>query len=219
MWSPDGTKVVFAAGIAGDRTAVLNLYQRASDGTGQNELLLESNVPKIPTDWYGQYIVFRQPGSGVRAGLHLFALPLNGDKKPIPLINSEFNEVMGNVSPDGRWLAYASDKTGTYEVYVRPFAPGKPAAGEWQVSLGDGRDPHWRGDGRELFFVTSTRKMMAVDVRAAGDSFVRGTPRELFSMPYATAGNTLTRYAVPKTGSASLWPPSPQAPPRPIRFT
>jgi Tol biopolymer transport system component len=202
VWSPDGTKVVFAAGAAADRYSVLNLYQRASNGTGQNELLLESNSPTIPTDWYGQYIVFRQPASGPRAGLHLFALPLNGDKKPIPLINSQFNEVMGTVSPDGRWLAYASDKTGTgtYQVYVRPFAPGKPAAGEWQVSLGDGRDPHWRGDSRELFFVTSNRKMMAVDVRAAGDSFDHGTPRELFAVPYATAGATITRYAVAKDG-------------------
>jgi Tol biopolymer transport system component/predicted Ser/Thr protein kinase len=198
VWSPDGTKVVFAASITG-RNGVLNLYQRAADGTGQNELLLESNVPKIPTDSYGQYIVFRQATSG-RTGFDLFALPMSGDKKPIPLLNSEFNEVMGTVSPDGRWLAYASDKTGIYEVYVRPFAPGKPATGEWQVSLGDGRDPHWRGDSRELFFVTSTRKMMAVDVRAAGDSFVRGTPRELFAMPYVTASVTLTRYAVTKDG-------------------
>jgi len=104
------------------------------------------------------------------------------------------------VSPDGRWLAYASDKTSIYEVYVRPFAPGKPVAGEWQVSLGDGRDPHWRGDSRELFFVTSTRKMMVVDVKAVGDAFVRGTPRELFAVPFATAGSTITRYAVTKDG-------------------
>jgi eukaryotic-like serine/threonine-protein kinase len=199
VWSPDGTKVAFAAASLGPRNSALNLYQRASDGTGQNELLLESNVPTIPTDWHGQYIVFRQAQSG-RTGFDLFALPMSGDKKPMPLLISEFNETMGTVSPDGRWLAYASDKTGTYELYVRPFAPGKPAAGEWKVSLGDGRDPHWRGDSRELFFVTSTRKMMTVDVRAAGDALVRGTPRELFTVPYATAGYSLTRYAVTKDG-------------------
>jgi Tol biopolymer transport system component len=199
VWSPDGTKFVFAANADANSNAVLNLYQRSSDGTGTNERLLESKVPQIPTDWYGQYIIFRQAQSG-RTGFDLYALPMNGDRKPIPLLNSEFNEVMGTVSPDGRWLAYASDKTGTYEVYVRPFAPGKQTTGEWLVSLGDGRDPHWRGDGRELFFVTSTKKMMAVDVRTTGDAFERGTPRELFSVPYVTGAATVTRYAVTKDG-------------------
>src|SRR5262249_24511107 len=85
VWSPDGTKVVFAANADANSNAVLNLYQRSADGTGKNERLLESNLPQIPTDWYGQYIVFRQSQSG-RTGLDLFALPMSGDRKPIPLL-------------------------------------------------------------------------------------------------------------------------------------
>src|SRR5262249_38354670 len=76
VWSPDGTKVVFATAGTRDRNSVLNLYQRASDGTAQNELLLKSDAPQIPTDWNGQYIVFRQPVSRLRTSLRLFAVPL-----------------------------------------------------------------------------------------------------------------------------------------------
>src|SRR5262249_34798698 len=82
------------------------------------ELLLRSEVNKLPTDWCcgGRFVIFvqLQPGTNV----DLFALPVSGDKKPIPLLHSEFNEIEGTVSPDGRWLAYASDESGSYEVYV-----------------------------------------------------------------------------------------------------
>jgi Tol biopolymer transport system component len=202
VWSPDGSKVAFASsrGAAGRGSGVsqVNLYQRAASGAGQDELLLQSDTAKIPTDWTrdGRFIIFRQNALAQR--MHLFALPVTGDKKPIPLMTSEFNEVMGQVSPDGRWLAYASDESGHYEVYAVPFAPGasKPISGKWQISLGDGRDPHWRGDSRELFYVTSTRKMMAVEIRATGDSLGRGTPQVMF----VRQGRHLkTEYSPPET--------------------
>jgi hypothetical protein len=212
VWSPDGSKVAFASnrGVVASGGRLFrqaNLYQRAANGAGQDELLIQSDTAKIPTDWTrdGRFIIFRQ-ATLAQNKTHLFALPVTGDKKPIPLLASEFNEAMGQVSPDGRWLAYASDESGHYEVYVVPFAPGasRPISGKWQISLGDGRDPRWRGDGRELFYVTSTRKMMAVEIKATGDSLARGTPRVLFDMPYATEGNTLSRYAVSADGKRFL---------------
>jgi hypothetical protein len=81
----------------------------------------------------------------------------------------------GQVSPDGRWLAYGSNETGQTEVYVIPFAPGSPAAGKWQLSTAGGQQPCWRADGRELFFANSG-KLMAVDVNTNAKSFEAGTP-------------------------------------------
>ena len=98
------------------------------------------------------------------SNIDLFALPVSGDRKPNPLLTSGSNEIEGTVSPDGRWLAYASDESGGYEVNVQPFAPGssKPTRGQWQISVGGGRDPNWRGDGREMFYLAPDRKMMAM---------------------------------------------------------
>ena len=125
---------------------------------------------------------------------------------PIPLLHSEFNEIEGTVSPDGRWLAYASDESGIYEVYIRPFAPtsSKPPAGKWTISIGGGRDPHWRGDGRELFYVAPNRKMMAAQVRTDGVGVEGGTPQPLFDVRFPVEGTTLSHYAVTADGQRFL---------------
>ncbi len=229
VWSPDGSKVAFASDrdVPGVGRAVpAKLYQRVSNGVGQDELLFQSDGQKAPTDWTrdGRFIIFRQTSGPTK--LDLLALPVGGnekpsDRKPIPLLTSPFDEVEGTVSPDGRWLAYASDESGHYEVYVVPFAPGssKPVTGKWQISLGDGRDPHWRGDSGELFF-TSTRKMMAVNIKAIGDSIELGKPQGLFDLPYA-ADNTLSHYAVTADGKRFVMSaePNTSAEPPPLHVT
>ena len=119
---------------------------------------------------------------------------------------------MGQVSPDGFWLAYASDESGPYEVYVRPFAPGssRAAAGKWQISVGGGRDPHWRGDSREMFYVAADRKLMAVDVKPVGESLTRGTPHALFAFGFPEENATVSRYAVSTDGQRFLMAREPE---------
>jgi Tol biopolymer transport system component len=201
VWSPDGSRVAFAS----SRSGVTQVYQKLSNQSGPDELLAPSEVPQVPSNWTpdGRFIIVRQTSVGT--GFDLVAIPVTGDKKAIPLIQTPFNEIEGVVSPDGHWLAYASDESGHYEVYVQPFAPGasKPTTGKWQISLGGGRDPHWRGDGRELFYVSTDRKMTAVEVKASGDSFVPGKPKALFEARMFVDG-TLSRYAVTTDGQRFL---------------
>jgi hypothetical protein len=98
------------------------------------------------------------------------------DGKATPLLKTEFTEGGGQLSPDGRWLAYHSNESGRMEVYVQPF-PGPGA--KWRVSRDGGQYARWRGDGKELFFVAGDRALMAVDV-VGGQTFAAGDPRPLF---------------------------------------
>ena len=204
VWSPDGNYVAFYS----DRGGNLDLYRKAANQAGQDELLWRSGFLKAPTDWCcgGRFIIFVQVSPGTKTDV--FALPLNVDKQPIPLLQSEFNEIDGTVSPDGRWLAYASDESGRFEVYVQPFGPAssKPSSGKWPISISGGRDPHWRGDGRELFYIAPNRKLMAVTVKTDGDGFVRGTPQPLFEgrVPVENNDNYSNRYAVSADGKRFL---------------
>ena len=111
----------------------------------------------------------------------LKVLPLGGNKKPMSVIQTEFNEGDGRFSPDGRWIAFWSDKSGRYEVYVRSFqgARATGSAETWQVSTVGGTWPRWRCDGKELFFKSLDNKMMAVPVYA-GSTFQAGVPLALF---------------------------------------
>ena len=130
----------------------------------------------------------------------VWVLPTAGDRKPFALLQTEFNEQQGRVSPDGRWIAYTSDETGNPEVYVQSFpTPG----GKWQISTSGGADPRWRRDGRELFFISSDRKLMAVDVKR--DSvFHAGLPRELFATRVSGLVDVRTHYAVTADGRRFL---------------
>ena len=119
--------------------------------------------------------------------------------KPTSVIQSVITDVEPQLSPDARWLAYASTETGAYDVFVQPF----PTTGaKWQISAGGGRQPMWRRDGRELFFVTNDRKFYAVDVRA-GATFEFSEPRFLFTMPTNTI-SVRNSYAPSRDGQRFL---------------
>jgi serine/threonine protein kinase len=106
-----------------------------------------------------------------------------GDRKPFPFLHSEFNERQGQFSPDGKWIAYSSDESTKFEVYVQPF----PATGaKFQVSTSGGTQPAWRRDGKELFYLTTDGKLMAVDVKL-GSTFEQGIPKLLFQARIPTA--------------------------------
>jgi hypothetical protein len=126
-------------------------------------------------------------------------LPLGGDAKPYPLLQSEFTENHGHFSPDGRFFAYVSNESGRPEVYVQSFPP---AGGKWQVSTGGGAQPHWRRDGKELYYIAPDRKLMVVGVKP-GETFVYGTATPLFQtqVPSAASAN---RYDVTADGQRFL---------------
>jgi Tol biopolymer transport system component len=115
----------------------------------------------------------------------IWALPMQGEQKPLPVLQTQFNESWGTFSPDGRWVAYASDESGASEIYVRPFSPG----GKWLVSKGGSVYPRWRADGKRLFYSTLNSQLMAVEIDT-GKGFQAETPRRLFAVPGAQPTST-----------------------------
>jgi Tol biopolymer transport system component len=175
VWSPDGKLIAFSSGAAGaDVTA--DLYRKVSTGVGNSESLFASDLPKEATDWSsdGRFILFNvyDPNNGS----DIWVLPLFGDGKPYPLLNTRFEESAGFFSPDGHWFAYASNETGRYEVYVQTFPQ---TGGRWLISTGGGGQPHWRADGKELFYVGPDKSLMSVEVKT-GSTFETSTPKPLF---------------------------------------
>ena len=109
----------------------------------------------------------------------IVVLPMTGERKPRTIVESPFADVEPQLSPDSRWLAYSSTETGRYEVYVQPFPP---TGARWQISSAGGRQPFWRADGKELFFVADDRRFYAIDVLSAAGTFDYGVPHFLFDM-------------------------------------
>ena len=173
IWSPNGNRIVFAS----LRDGPPNLFQKLSNSAGNEELLLKSFIPKIPFDWSrdGRFIIY-----GVidpKTGWDLWVLPLDGDRTPIPFLQSDVDERQAQFSPNGKWVAYASIESGQNEVYVRPFPA---AAGKWQVSTGGGQQPRWRSDGKELFYLSADHKLMALEVNTEGATVEHHAPNALF---------------------------------------
>ena len=179
VWSPDGSRIVFSS----NRNGVPNLYQKLSSGAGNDEALLKSAEPIGPHDWSpdGKFILYGVLSA--RTNVDLWVLPLFGDQKPAPFIQTEFAETQGRFSPDGRWVAYASNESGQFQIYVQSFPS---SGGKWQVSSGGGAQPQWRRDGKELFYLAPDRKLMAVEVNGAGPTFVPGVPIPLFEAHVST---------------------------------
>ena len=175
IWSPDGSRVAFNS----NRKGHFDLYQNVSDGSSIEAPLLEDNLDKSPESWSpdGRFILFMS--SGGSTGTHLFVLPLTGDRKPVPFLKTEFNELYGRFSPDGRWIAYRSNESGMYEIYVAPF-PGP--GGKRQISTAGGGFPRWRRDGTEIFYVALDNKLMVAAVNGKGSSFEVGAVKPLFDM-------------------------------------
>ncbi len=173
VWSPDGSRLAFNA----RRKGHLDLYQKASSGAGAEEELLADNLDKYPLDWSpdGRFILLRV--NTPKTGNDLWVLPLFGDRKPFPFLQTPFNEGTGRFSPDGRWIVYGSNESGRNEVYVAPF-PGP--GGKWQVSAAGGSGPRWGRDGKEIFYLGPDNKLMAATVNGAGSAFEVGAARALF---------------------------------------
>jgi len=173
VWSPDGQRIAYTS-VRGGK---FGFYQRAADGSGSEEVLLEgTDYVKYLSDWSPDmnYLAYQDNHQGVAS---TFVLPLSGERNPHPFLQSPFTTVRASFSPDGKWLAYCSNESGDLKAYVVPF-PGP--GGKWQVSSGGGDFPRWRRDGKELFYFSLDNKMMAVEIKASGSSFVIGAVRQLF---------------------------------------
>jgi serine/threonine protein kinase len=183
VWSPDGNRIVFSSNSSG----VFDLYQKPASGAKDEELLLSSSESKYPTSFSrdGRFLMYMSLDS--KRKICLWILPTGGDGKPFPFLRTEFNEADGQFSPDGHWVAYRSDESGRYEIYVRKFSPESSAptfgtGGKWQISYGGGNRPRWSVDGKELYYVTPEGQVMVVAV-AISPIFQAGTPKFLFQTP------------------------------------
>lgn len=172
VWSPYGNRIVWAA----NRGEHFQLYEKDANRAGQETPLLVSEYNKTPTDWSsdGRYIIYRQTDPKTR--IDIWALPLFGEHKPFPVVQSEANENGGVVSPDGRWLAFYSDESGRHEIYLQSF-PGE--GNKQRVSINGGVWPYWRQDGKELYYRSLDDKLMAVSFTGQ-TSLIAGSPTALF---------------------------------------
>jgi Tol biopolymer transport system component len=195
VWSPDGERIAFSS----ERGKAGSIYVAEASGTGGEELVLPSDLPNDPTDWSpdGRFILFtRQDPVTLK---DLWALPLFGDRRAFPLLQTQFIEEQAHISPDGQWIAYVSNESGKWEVYLRTFPR---SINRWQVSTAGGSQPRWRRDGRELYFVDPKGTLHAAGV-SLGAKVVIAQPQALFQTnlaDYAMEG----RYAVASDGSRFL---------------
>lgn len=163
---------------------VYNLYKKPAGGTEEEELLLKTSEHKFPTSCShdGRFLLYTAMDPSTKADL--WVLPLEGDRKPIPFLRTEFGEMDGRFSPDMRWIAYVSDESGRNEIYVRGFSQASrrassEAGGKWLISKDGGTGPRWRQDGKELYYRAPDGNVMAVEV-AADTEFQAATPKVLF---------------------------------------
>jgi Tol biopolymer transport system component len=202
VWSPDGSRLAFTF----NRKGAFNLYWKPSSGAGADELLLESDQSKVPTDWSsdGRFLLFRSLHP--QTSWDLWVLPVSGDKKPFPFLKTPFDERDGQFSPDSKWIAYQSNESGRFEIYVQPF-PGP--GGKFQISSNGGAQPRWNKNGKEIFYVSLDSKMIAAAVKLSPDgrSLETGTPAALFPVRIAGGplpGNNTQQYAVSADGQRFL---------------
>jgi serine/threonine protein kinase/Tol biopolymer transport system component len=192
VWSPDGARLIFTS----SRQQVFKLFMKNADGAQEEKLVVQTDTDNFSNDWSrdGKYVLYAQGRDlwfvtypELKSSLFL--------KAPSTLKNGKF-------SPDGKWVAYNSNESGKWEIYVTSFPE---ARGKWQVSTGGGEQPRWAGNGREIFFLSPEGKIMAVPVRA-GAGFDAGAPVALFQANprESVALSDQVRYDVNQNGQRFL---------------
>jgi serine/threonine-protein kinase len=178
VWTPDGKRIVFGS----RRDGIAGMFSQAADGTGTVERLTQSPNDQGPTSTDGTRLLF---GHTVPT-LDIMMLTLDSDQRVQPLVQTSFAERNGQISPDGRWLAYESNESGRFEIYVRPFPDVN--SGRWPVSSAGGSRPLWARTTPELFYVAPSGALMSVPIER-GPSWKTGAPVKLFDWPALAGGN------------------------------
>jgi Tol biopolymer transport system component len=201
FWSPDGNRLIFRS----NRNGVYDFYQKPATGSGDEQPLFASSDDKIPSDWStdGRFLLYVNEHK--ETGRDLWALPIEpqGVGTPIPLVRTRFAEDQGQFSPDGRWIAYRTNESGLDEIYIQAFpGPGSKA----RVSTQGGSQPRWRRDGKELFYVATDGRLMAVPVALSptGQAPDIGAPVALFAARLTARGAPKQQYAVARDGQQFL---------------
>lgn len=173
IFSRDGSHVIYIEHTK-DGT---NVNQRSMDGSGKAELLFytKQRMDELTLSGDGRFLFFTI--LDVKTRFDLWVFPFFGDRKPFPYLRTPAKEEHARLSPNGRWIAYVSDESGVPEVYVRSFP--LESGGKWQISFDGGQQPEWRTDGRELFYMTLDKNLVAMDVETE-EHFQAGTPHLLF---------------------------------------
>jgi eukaryotic-like serine/threonine-protein kinase len=158
LWSPDGGRIAYWSAATGNE----GIYTKSASGAGEAERLLPSKDETTLTDWsHGVIVYVVAPPSG---HAEIWELPVEGDHKARVVLRGQFNFVNGRISPDGRWLAYSSDESGRFEVYVETYPSH---TGKWQISTGGGFDPRWNRNGKEIVYLAGDQRLMSVAINAS----------------------------------------------------
>jgi serine/threonine protein kinase len=173
VWSPDGARLALSMSTTGPN----DLYEKAASSPGtEPRPLVKDAASKYATQWSkGGLLVYQLQAD--RTGWDIWTVPIEGDRKPSPYLETMSNEIQGQLSPDGRWMAYASDDSGRLEVYLQSV----PAGDRIPISSNGGSDPHWRRDGAELFYVAADHRLMAVKMTFPNSIPVPGVSVPLFA--------------------------------------
>jgi Tol biopolymer transport system component len=197
-WSRDGTQIAFSSPEKSGRAS--DVYRLSATGLGRPELLIASPGPDNPTDWStdGRFLLFRH-------GLDIWALPMAGERKAFPVVETNAAERDGQFAPNGQWIAYQSDESGEFEIYIQRFPRG---GDKERVSTNGGAQVRWRADGTELFYVALDDRLMGVRVtfNAASDKVQIGSPVPLFTtrLGGAVQGVARQQYMVSADGQRFL---------------
>jgi len=180
VWSPDGRTIVFNS----NRKGHFDLYRKSANGVGAEELLYADNLEKYPLSFSpdGRFLLYFSQGDP-KTGSDLWILPdplktpAPGAAKLYPFQRTPFNELNGQFSPDGHWIAYQSDESGRFEIYAAPI-PGP--GGKRQISTSGGLLPRWRANGKEVFYIAPDQRLMAAEITAKGGEIETGGAHPLF---------------------------------------
>lgn len=202
VWSPDGEKILFMS----ERQGSGKLYVKASSGAGQEQEIPVAADFLIPTDWSrdGRFILFTSVNLRTVKS-DLWVMPLVGNRKPIPCLQTEFDETQGQFSPSGKWISYASDESGRPEVYVQSFPDPESSAIAFklQISKNGGSQPRWSADGKEISYIAPGGDLMVVRIDDSKKQLNASFPQVLFKTRIPSTGARI-EYTVAATGKLFL---------------